>query len=43
MKEYLGEEIIQNLTPNFTTTDYTSTIVYKLSIMELLKNILSII
>ena len=37
MKEYLGEEIIQNLTPNFTTTDYNSTIIYKLSIMGAFK------
>ena len=37
MKEYLGEEIIQNLTPNFTTTDYNSTIICKLSIMGAFK------
>ena len=37
MKKYLGEEIIQNLTPNFTTTDYNSTIICKLSIMGAFK------
>jgi len=37
MKEYLGEEIIQNLTPNFSTTDYNSTIICKLSIMGAFK------
>ena len=37
MKEYLGEELLQNLTPNFTTTDYNSTIIYKLSIMGAFK------
>ena len=37
MKEYLGKEILQNLTPNFTTTDYNSTIIYKLSIMGAFK------
>ena len=42
MKEYLGEKIIQNLIPNFTTTDYTSTIVSKLSIMGAFKKFLSI-
>ena len=37
MKEYLGEEILQVLTPNFTTTDFNSTIVSKLSIMGAFK------
>ena len=37
MKEYLGEEILQNLTPNFSTTDYNSTIICKLSIMGAFK------
>ena len=36
-KEYLGEEIIQNLTPNFSTTDYNSAIICKLSIMGAFK------
>ena len=33
MIEYLGEEILENLTPNFTTTNYNSLIISKLSIM----------
>ena len=33
MKKYLGEEIIEDLTSNFTTTDYNSYLVSKLSIM----------
>ena len=33
MKEFLGEEIIQNLTSDFSTTDYNSLIISKLSIM----------
>ena len=33
MVEYLGEEILENLTPNFTTTNYNSLIISKLSIM----------
>jgi hypothetical protein len=33
MKVYLGKEIIENLTPNFTTTDYDSKMICKLSIM----------
>jgi len=37
MKKYLGEEILQILTPNFTTTDFNSTIVSKLSIMGAFK------
>ena len=35
IKKYIGKEIIENLTPNFTTTNYDSTIICKLSIMEL--------
>ena len=33
MKVYLGKEIIENLTPNFTTTDYDSKMICKLSII----------
>jgi hypothetical protein len=38
MVEYLGEEILENLTPNFTTTNYNSLIISKLSIMGSFKN-----
>lgn len=34
LKEYLGKELIDNLTPDFTTTTYDSKIVCKLSIMS---------
>jgi len=37
MEEYLGKEIMENLTPNFTTTDYDSIIISKLSIMGAFK------
>jgi len=37
MKEYLGNEVLETLTPNFTTTDYDSTIVCKISIMGAFK------
>lgn len=37
MKEYLGEEILNILTPDYTTTDYDSTIVCKISIMGAFK------
>ena len=37
MIEYLGEEIIENLTPNFTTTNFDSTIICKMSIMGAFK------
>ena len=37
MKKYLGEELIEILTPNFTTTNYDSTIVCKISIMGAFK------
>ena len=37
MKNYLGEEILDLLTPNFTTTTYDSTIVSKISIMGAFK------
>jgi len=33
MKKYLGKEIVDDLTANFTTTDYNSYLVSKLSIM----------
>ena len=33
MKEFLGEELLNNLTPNYSTTDYDSLIVCKISIM----------
>ena len=38
MVEYLGKDIIDNLTPDFSTTDYDSTIIAKLSIMGTIKN-----
>ena len=37
MKEYLGEEILKDLTANFTTTNYDSLIISKLSIMGAFK------
>ena len=37
MKKYLGEEIVNILTPDYTTTDYDSTIVCKISIMGAFK------
>jgi hypothetical protein len=37
MEEYLGKEIMENLTPNFTTTDYDSIIISRLSIMGAFK------
>ena len=37
MTKYLGEELINLLTPNFTTTTYDSTIVCKISIMGAFK------
>ena len=37
MKEYLGEEILEILTPNFTTTTYDSSIICKISIMGAFK------
>ena len=33
MEQYLGKEILDNLTPDFSTTDYDSMIISKLSIM----------
>ena len=37
MQKYLGKEILNNLTPNFTTTNYDSLIISKLSIMGAFK------
>ena len=37
MKEYLGDEILQILTPNFSTTTYDSSIICKISIMGAFK------
>ena len=37
MKNYLGDELLETLTPNFSTTDYDSTIVCKISIMGAFK------
>ena len=37
MEEYLGKDIIDNLTPDFSITDYDSTIIAKLSIMGTFK------
>ena len=43
MKQYLGDELVDLLTPDFSTTTYDSKIVAKISIMGALKNILNII
>ena len=37
MKKYLGEQILEILTPSFTTTTYDSTIICKMSIMGAFK------
>ena len=37
MKKFLGNEVVETLTPNFTTTDYDSTIICKISIMGAFK------
>ena len=37
MEDYLGKEILETLTPDFTTTDYDSTMVCKISIMGAFK------
>ena len=37
MKQYLGEELVDNLTPNFSTSTYDSKIIGKLSIMGAFK------
>ena len=41
MINYLGEDIIENLTPNFTTTNYDSTIICRMSIMGAFKKYFS--
>ena len=38
MKKYLGEELLETLTSNFSTTNYDSLIISKLSIMGAFKN-----
>ena len=38
LKEYLGKEIIDNLTPDFTTTDINMKFVCQISIMDSFKN-----
>ena len=42
MKQFLGEKLLDNLTPNYSTTHYDSSIVCKISIMGALKNIFNI-
>ena len=37
IKENIGDDIVDTLTPNFTTTDYDSTIICKISIMGAFK------
>ena len=37
MKEYLGNELLENLTPNFTTTDNNSKLVCQISILNTFK------
>jgi len=37
MEKFLGKEVLETLTPNFTTTDYNSTIICKISIMGAFK------
>ena len=37
MEKYLGKEILQTLTPNFSTSDYNSIIISKISIMGAFK------
>lgn len=37
LKEYLGEELLETLTPNFSTTNYDTSIVCKISIMAVFK------
>ena len=43
MKEYLGEELLNILTPNFTTTDKDKIIIFKISIMGAFIKYLNII
>jgi hypothetical protein len=37
MEEYLGKEVLDNLSPDFSTTDSNSTIIFKISIMNAFK------
>lgn len=37
MKEYLGEELLDNWTPNFSTTNDDISIIYKLTVMAVFK------
>ena len=37
LKDYLGEELLDTLTPNFSTTNYDTSIVCKISIMSVFK------
>ena len=37
MKEYLGKEVLDSLSPDFSTTDSNSTIIFKISIMNVFK------
>ena len=37
MKKYLGEELLDTLTPNFSTTNYDTSIICKISIMATFK------
>jgi len=37
MKKYMGNEIIENLTPDFTTTDINTKLVCQMSIMDSFK------
>ena len=43
MKEYLGEELLNILTPNFTTNDRDKIIIFKISIMGVFKKYLKYI
>ena len=37
MEKYLGKEVLDNLSPDFSTTDSNSTIIFKISIMNAFK------
>jgi len=37
MEKYLGKEVLDNLSPEFSTTDYNSIIIFKISIMNAFK------
>lgn len=43
LKKYVGDDIIKNLTPDFTTTDINTKLVCQMSIMDSFKNILIMI